>query len=46
MIPDLYRVSGIRADAAAGDDNRFIRMSDVGYNLALPFIPKKATYDN
>src|SRR5208283_1897878 len=45
MISDLHRVSSIRADTAAGDDNRFIRMSDVGYNLALPLIPKKATYD-
>ncbi len=46
MVADLNRVPGVRTDTTAGDDNRFIRMSDVGNNLALPLISKKSTYDN
>ncbi len=46
MVPHLHGVPGIRADTAAGDDDRFICISDVGNDLALPLIPKKATYDN
>jgi len=46
MVADLHRVPGIGADTATGDDYWFIRKSDMGNNLALPLIPKKATYDN
>ena len=46
MVAYLNRVPGIGADTTAGDDDRFIRMCDVGNNLALPLIPKKSTYDN
>src|SRR5208283_1536323 len=46
MVPDLHRVPGIGADTATGDDYWFIRKCDMGNNLALPLIPKKATYDN
>jgi hypothetical protein len=46
MVPDFDRMTGIGAYTAAGDDNGFIRMSDMGNNLAFPFIPKKSTYDN
>ncbi len=46
MVADLNRVPGIRAYTTAGDDDRFIRMRDVGNDLALPLISKKSTYDN
>jgi len=46
LVPDLDRVAGIGTDTTAGDDNGFICMSDVGNNLALPFIPEKSAYDN
>ena len=46
LITDLNSVSGIRTYTTAGDDYRFILKSDMGNNLALPFIPKKSTNDN
>jgi hypothetical protein len=46
MIPDLNRMAGVGAYTAAGDDDGFIRMRDMGNDLALSLIPKKSTYDN
>ena len=46
MVANLNRVPGVRAYTTTGDDDRFIRMCDVGNNLALSLISKKSTYDN